>query len=55
MVPRGPILGYHMAPLYWLVAYGKSLYDSTGVELVTSGPGDMALAGSGYQPAGIVS
>jgi hypothetical protein len=55
MVPHGRALGYHVAPLRWLVAYGKILYDSMGVELVTSSPCGLDLARSGYQPARIVS
>jgi hypothetical protein len=37
MVPRGPVMGCHMAPLHWLL--WKNCMDSTAVKLLTSGLG----------------
>jgi hypothetical protein len=34
LVPRGPVMGCHVAPLYWLV--GQNFMESVGIEPRTS-------------------
>jgi hypothetical protein len=48
MVPRGPVLGCHMAPFHWL--FGKYFMGSTGVEPVTSSPGGAFWQGRSTSP-----
>jgi hypothetical protein len=43
MVPRGLVMGCHVAPLHWLVV--EKVLDSTGVKLATSRHGGMIFQG----------
>jgi hypothetical protein len=36
LVPRGPVVGYHVAPLYWLWFVNQNFMESVGVEPRTS-------------------
>jgi hypothetical protein len=37
-VPRGPVMGSHVAPHYWLIGFNvKLVLVSPGIELATSG------------------
>jgi hypothetical protein len=48
MVPRGSVVGCHMAPLHWLVV--ENFMGSTGVEPVTFEHGEWFWQGQDISP-----
>jgi hypothetical protein len=52
MVPRGPIMGCHVAPLHWLV--WKICMDSTGGEPMPFGLGGALWQGQDTSPPMVV-